>query len=269
MPCVAGKVLWTCLFLELLLVFFDATLNYAGWLDQGSLRRLFNITREDGLASWFGVTQTSFCAVTLWLLWWIEKKAGTARRLCAGWLLLAVFFTYMAIDDGGMVHERVGSAFKGAQYDALQEGRAGWMTNIHKAFPSYAWQLLFVPFFAAIGIFMALFLWQQMNMPRLRAAMLGAFGLLAVAIGLDFAEGLPLMHEWNPYRILARNPDLDKTTQALFNSGSYATLKHFSKSVEEFLEMAAITLLWTSFLVRLGLRSPSIRLNSGSSPEFS
>ena len=93
--------------------------------------------------------------------------------------------------------------------------------------------------------------------------LLTALVLLALALGLDFAEGLPVMHPWNPYRAMAGNPVVNEWTQTLFQKEAYTALRHFSKSLEEFFEMAAMTLLWSAFVVRAGRRAPLIRLNTG------
>ena len=56
----------TCLAAELVFVLLDATVNYSQWTNLGMIRRMFNITREDGMASWFGTTQTFMVALTVW-----------------------------------------------------------------------------------------------------------------------------------------------------------------------------------------------------------
>ena len=48
-----GRIFLFCLVVELLLVGLDAFINYGRFIDIGPIRRLFNITREDGLATWF------------------------------------------------------------------------------------------------------------------------------------------------------------------------------------------------------------------------
>ena len=74
-------------------VFFDYHLNYAALVDIGAIRRMFNIAREDSLASWFGTTQTLMCGLTLWLIYASARQRGTTPRRRAGWLTLAIFFT--------------------------------------------------------------------------------------------------------------------------------------------------------------------------------
>lgn len=64
---------------------------------------MFNIAREDGLASWFAVTQTLFVALTLWLIYTLTKRGGGSRSKVYGWLVLTLFFAYMAVDDGAQM----------------------------------------------------------------------------------------------------------------------------------------------------------------------
>ena len=97
---------------------------------------MFNTAREDGLASWFAVTQTLLIALTLWLIYSVAKAGRKPRAIVVGWLVLALFFTYMAIDDGAQIHERLGSTFK-----ALREASGAsldFFSQLHMAahFPS-------------------------------------------------------------------------------------------------------------------------------------
>lgn len=102
-------LLLMCVVLELAFVVLDYQVNYSRGSETSQIRRMLNITREDSLASWFGITQTFMVALTLWATWLVVRRAlprpAGWRRL--GWLALALFFTYMAIDDGAEVHERL------------------------------------------------------------------------------------------------------------------------------------------------------------------
>ena len=48
-----------CVVSEIALFLLDWHVNYGRLLDYGPIRRLLNTTREDGLASWFGVTHAA------------------------------------------------------------------------------------------------------------------------------------------------------------------------------------------------------------------
>ena len=60
-------VIGFCIAAEILFVFLDYHVNYGRLTEIGAIRRLFNIAREDSLASWFGTTQSLLIGLTLWL----------------------------------------------------------------------------------------------------------------------------------------------------------------------------------------------------------
>jgi hypothetical protein len=235
----ARRVLLVCLLIETALVFLDYHINYGRATDIGALRRLFNLAREDGLASWLGTTQTILTALTLWLTYRLAKAAPTTRWRRAGWLALALFFTYMAIDDGAQLHERLGSTV-----DRLTEDSSGFLSS----FPSYTWQILFMPLFGALGLFMLVFLWKELPARASRLVLVSAIGCLSLAVLLDFFEGLEPDHALNPYSYVDDHTDLDEWAEDRFDSSAYETLQHFSRSLEETLEMFAGSLLWFLFL---------------------
>jgi len=215
-------VFLACLIIEVALVYLDLTVNWLRWSEYGSIRRLFNTTREDALASWFAVTQTVFVALCAWIILAIGRKHdhSTARR--AGWLVVALFFSYVAIDDGAAVHERIGSAFK-----EREGGSVGFI--------SYPWQMLLAPVFAAMGIFLLAFLFFELKLAADRARIACALACFAVAVSMDFVEGMD-----DGYAYLVDNYNWDEKT-----------VRHFSKSLEEFIEMVGMTLFLVTFLGRI------------------
>lgn len=230
----AGLFAWVvflgCLIVELALVYLDLTINWWQWSDSGPIRRLFNTTREDGLASWFAVSQTLVVALVAWLLFTILLHQNTTVWRRAGWLIIALFFSYMCIDDGAMVHERLGSAFKETT-DA-----AGLVT--------YAWHYVLLPFFVGMGVFILAFLWREMPVVRARLMILAALGCFGLAVGMDFVEGMD-----DGYRVL-----VDAT------GWKPATVRHFSKSLEEFLEMVGMSLFLAAFIGHLAAVAPSLQV---------
>lgn len=207
-----------CVSIELLLVLLDLWINWQRASDSGAIRRLFNITREDGLASWFAVTQTIFVAIGAWIMFAIIRSKQNLRKRAIGWLVVALFFSYMAVDDGAKIHERLGSAFK--QFNDLG------------GFPSYAWQMILAPVFVVMGVVIFFFLWKELSGIRDRFTLFLALGCFALAVVMDFVEGMGDVH-----RDLA---------QLLGSDGK--TVKHFSKSIEEFIEMLGMTLFLLLFL---------------------
>lgn len=232
-----GRFLWAvflaCLIVEIALVYLDLTVNWWRWSDSGAIRRMFNITREDALASWFMVTQTLAAASVAWLIFTAlrHRQAAAARRI--GWFVVAAFFTYMCIDDGAMVHERIGTAVKNS-------------TGIGR-YPSYAWQYVLLPVFALLGAFVMYFLYREMPRPVERLLVAAALGCFVLAVGLDFAEGLEDGYRW-------------LTTAA---GWQVDTVRHFSKSLEEFLEMLGMSTFLVIFVGHLAAVAPRLEIRFG------
>lgn len=249
---VAWYVLLICLAAEIAFVALDYHVNYGRAVDIGPVRRMFNITREDSLASWFGTTQTFLVALTFGLLYAIARRRADSKGRALGWLVLAVFFGYMAIDDGAQIHERVGSAL---------EAMLGGADRGLGVFPSYTWHIVLLPVFAVLGLFLLAFLWMELPGRASRALMLAAIACFVVAVGLDFVEGLDVEHRWNLYRRLSETYSLDGWARARFHESAFETLRHFSRSVEEALEMFATTLLWFVLLRHLPSAARELRIH--------
>lgn len=219
----------SCLITEIALVYLDLTVNWLHWSELSPIRRLFNTTREDALASWFAVTQTVFVAVAAWSIFAISLKKKLTRSRRFGWLVVALIFTYLAIDDGATVHERLGSAFKEREGGSVD-------------FPSYPWQMLLVPVFATMGTFLLYFLWREMPRYADRVRLLSAMGCFAIAVAMDFVEGMEDGYRWGIETF----------------DWSEATIRHFSKSIEEFIEMLGMTLFLVTFLGQIARRGREI-----------
>lgn len=251
-----------CVLLELAFVVLDFGVNYSRWSTLGPIRRMFNITREDSLASWFGVSQTLLVACTLWFLVAIQSAARVSRPKLVGWWILAGFFSYLAADDGAEIHERLGSAF-GRVQERIQESQitTGFWSSIYDWFPSYEWQIVCLPVFILLGFFMLAFLWQELKTRRSRLTLLVAVGLMAVAVGLDFVEGLEPDHRWNLHGWLTEVVDLSTYTEAQFDEEPFESVRHFSKSLEEFMEMLSMTLLWLIMIDHIARIAPRLDLH--------
>ncbi len=228
-----------CIFFEIFLFLIDAVVNYGRLTEISALRGLCNIAREDGLASWFMTTQTFMTGLTLWLIFLVSKKSSMPKKTIAGWCILAIFFTYMAVDDGAQIHERLGSTFEAIyNVESSQGTSSSWGTQILEIYPSYPWQLLFVPFLAAIGLFMLLFLWRELSERSAKVLIVVAIICLAAAVCLDFLEGLDdNNHALNLYAWTGDQVNLNLTA-----------IRHFSKSLEEFIEMLGMTIFFVTFI---------------------
>jgi hypothetical protein len=235
-----GRIFLFCLVVELLLVGLDAFINYGRLIDIGPIRRLFNITREDGLATWFMVMQTFVAGLVLWLIAMVQRSCLANRSNWLSWGFLSGFFIYMSADDAAEIHERLGSTFKELLKTSERDSPNSLLVQVHNLFPSYEWQLVALPLLAGAGLFMVLFLLTEFGDRKSRRILLFAVIIMATAVLLDFFEGLDETSAWN----------LHKWIRESFTLSNY-TVRHFSKSIEEFLEMCAISLLLMLFTAHL------------------
>ena len=196
------------------------------------------MTREDSLASWLMVTQTFLSALVLWFIYWASKnyRSSTSK----GWFVLALFFSYMAVDDGAMIHERIGSTLELIAYKSQKHGEVGYLSEQILSFPSYGWHLVVMPFFVVMGLYMLWFLWKRLEDRKYRLMMVFGLLCLAIAVALDFIEGMDASSSYNLYSWMkdgSAMPDYK--------------IDHFGKVVEEFLEMFAISLFLYLFICHI------------------
>lgn len=255
----ARNVVLICFSIELLFFTLDFNVNYAEGASVGAIRRLFNTALEDSLPAWFGIMQTAALAATVWLIFLVVRRTGS-RWQTLGWGAIAAFFTYLAFDDGAHIHERIGTFYEEAieLEGAATSGLGGWTASM---FPSYEWQLVFLPAFALMGLFTFGFLLRELRGWAPKLVVFAAMACLAGAILLDFFEGLAPDHPLNVYAMIAERYEFGYWTARTFNSTEWDTLQHFSRSIEECVEMFAMTLLWGVFLSHLGVAWRDVRVS--------
>ncbi|MDX1515464.1 MAG: hypothetical protein R3288_01420 [Woeseiaceae bacterium] len=244
-------LLFACLVgAEVFFVLADHFINVERWSEYGPIRRFFNITREDGVASWFAVTQTWMVGLTAGLLALVARHQDSPRWRRVGWLIISLFLMYMAMDDGAEFHERIGSSVK-AMVLGDQPPDASRAIGI---FPSYTWQLVFLPIFGAFGLFLLWFLNRELDAARDKLLVVAAIGLLVLAVVADFFEGLD--NDAHPLNLYARLRDAWGVSSGF--------ILHYSKSIEEFFEMLSMSLLWLVFLRHLTRSAPVLELHFAS-----
>ncbi len=210
-------------------------MNHYAWSSVGAIRRMVNITREDSLSNWFSSIQAIAVRTVIWLTAiGVRKQMQDCyyKREFYCWAGIGTFFIYLGIDDAIKFHERMGTAFHVILFDD-DTSNEGVLGSIYDSFPSYTWQMVFGPFFMAIGIFIIWFLWKALESRRLWYWFLVGISLYAVAIGLDYVEGL----DSDPYEGIA----------GFFSTEEYR-IRHMSKTLEEFLEMIGTTIFLIVFL---------------------
>ncbi len=246
-----SRILWCLLGFELLIVFLDIFVSHYEWSSVGAIRRMVNITREDSLSNWFSSLQVITVGSTVWLTAFAirNKKEGshyTKKFFC--WAGIGLFYFYMGVDDAIKLHERVGTAFKVLLFENEDTAGTGILDSLYEFFPSYTWQLVFGPFFVSAGAFIVWFLRKELYSKKLWFWFLVGVSLYAVAVGLDFVEGL----DNEPYEGMGI---------ADFFSTTDSRIRHMSKALEEFLEMLGTTIFLIVFLKNLFRLSREWRIN--------
>lgn len=235
------RVLITLVICALFILVADLSLNYFRLINIGPIKRFFNITREDGIANFFSAILLVANGTVLFLLYWFTKVAKKSKKIIYGWLILALFFMFMGIDDATKFHERVGSTVKilvtgensqnsspsqdpqpvDQNAQALSENSPD-DPSVFDKFQSYPWQIIFGPFFGAMGFFVLVFLWINLPHTHSRILFVSALAFYVMAVGLDYIEGLGT----SPY----------ERVTILIGEKSPAKLVHLGKAIEETLE---------------------------------
>ncbi len=154
---------------------------------------MLNITREDSLSNWFSSLQAIVVGSVIWLIAFAvrnQKRDKHYKWKFYCWAGIGTFFIYIGIDDAIKFHERMGTAYHVLLFDD-DTSNEGVLGSLYDVFPSYTWQMIFGPFFMAMGIFMLWFLWKELLSQKLRDLLLVAICLYVLAVGLDFVEGFP------------------------------------------------------------------------------
>jgi hypothetical protein len=215
---IARRILIAMLVIQAGIMAANLVFNFLDVTNHISIRRIFNVAREQSLPTWYASLQALLVSVTAWALWRIEAARG--------WLFVSLFFLYVSIDDAAAVHERVATALS-ETFPTLP---------FLESYPSFSWHLLVAPILAAGLLAVAVYQWRRI--PTRRTLLLIGAGLAAFAISqsFDVLEGVDGLFEgW---------------AEAL-GVADY-TVGHGFRASEEWLEMLGTTALWAPMLLLLG-----------------
>jgi len=190
---------------------FDIKYNYF-------IRDYMNITQEKNVPTFFSFI-IMVCVFLVYFLIYKEKKQYY-------WLVISLFFLYLGFDDMFKIHENIGSD---VGHRVVEEG-------LDKEFTSYYWQAVFMPMFALFGLFIVYITskaFLKINCKKCIVMLFAGFGLYAVAIGMDFYEGMDTDLFW----ILER-----------FETLEYDDIVDLMRATEEAIEMLGGTLILASLL---------------------
>jgi len=225
-----SRLIIFCIITEIILVLTDILFSYKKIIPVEDIEDFLDLTGESTAGTIFSSLQMLFAGITLLIIYSLIKRGKNNRWKARGWLMIALFFIYMAADDGLFIHENLGSIIR-----EISEARGyNQVIKVFEFYPSYSWQLLLGPFFAFMGLFIVIFLWKQLEGMKLRRYIFMGLVCLSIAVVMDFIEGMkvptPLIYIKN------------------ITSWENYTLIHFWRLIEETLEMLGITSMWYVFL---------------------
>jgi len=221
-PLFLRRVFVGLLLAELVIVCLDVVVTYYEAIAHHAVQDLCNMVIENSLSNWFSSVQALVVGLVLFLVGArVAGEAGSSSRArAAAWAVVASFFVFLALDDGTGFHEAMGTWLEDTR------GLGG--------FPSYAWQILFVPLWGAWALFVLFWSRREMTRRGFTLVLLGV-ACFVISVGIDFVEGME-----TPYEALTLRFSLHEDT-----------IPHFSGVLEEFIEMLGTTLLLRAYLSHL------------------
>lgn len=251
------KTFWYLVLFLAVITLLDYAVNFMEWIDDEAIQDMFNVAREGSLGNWYSSTIQAAVGAALMVIYARVKSNPATKRGSKGWLVLSLFFFYLAIDDGIRLHEEMSGFIQDKIIGTTEPGQLppaalGPIARLLEANPSYPWLIIFGPFIGGLGLYMVWFLWKNLDRRSVKRVVM-AVVCLAFAEAQDFVEGIEGSYDGITKR---------------FNLDDY-TAPHYGKVFEETLESLAMTILFCVFLgVIAKLYSNSIApVASGGAPE--
>ncbi|MBV1876640.1 MAG: hypothetical protein KUG79_03250 [Pseudomonadales bacterium] len=227
--------------IALIILCLDIFFTHQHWLSI-AFRRIFIVTYEDSIGSWYSIVIALAVATVLWLtIYRLKQDFTTTDTTLRVYTALAVLMTYATVDDGAKIHERVGSAASEFWTNNTTGAASGFLSELITAFPGYPWQVVYAPIII-IGGLLVLFLVFFDGSDRLSRLLLTlALGMFVCAVGIDFLEGAPNYTDIDWMNVINKDTPFRR---------------HYAKALEETLEMMGMACLWVAFVRKLLIRYP-------------
>ncbi len=193
---------------------------------QMGLFRMFNLSEEGNVPTWFAATTLFASAVILGLTWHVVRTAG--EPYARHWGVLALIFLFIAIDEAASIHELLILPLR----EALAAERALY----------FAWV---IPYGIAVVIFALAYVRFTLSLPRRTAILLLAAALLYVGGALGMEMLSPHVYDW---------------------TGDVSLPMFVMLLIEETLEMLGVTVLIHALLDHLARRGARVELRFVESP---
>ncbi len=226
------KLLLALIATELALVIVDLTVYVFNFAIPKDIQRIFDITLEANIPTWFSSTQLLVVGIVAFFIG-RQRHGQGLKHAALAWMAIGAFFAYMGIDDASQIHERVST---GISQLAKQSGADSGILHTFLQFPSYYWQVIFLPVFVSFGLFMLVFLYKELGWGASFWLFFGGISCYVIAVGLDYYDGL----KGDNYKLIAN-----------YSLLSLQDIQHVSRVLEEYLEDLGTTLYLGSFLMHL------------------
>ena len=214
------------------LVACDSVLTFHDVTGYYVFNRVFDMTREESIPNWYASILLFCIALTCAVTYTIQRRR-VDRRDALPWVFFAGFFTFLSMDDGAKIHERLGSFFR----ELAEEGDGVFTVfqPVLEAASTYSWQIFVLPVFLFFAFFILLWGFNNISVREThRWILLGGF-FIAIALGLDYFEGL------------VDNGAIDLEGRPL----SVNTIEHYQRVLEEFSEMTGFICILRGLCVHL------------------
>ena len=214
------------------LVACDSVLTFHDVTGYYVFNRVFDMTREESIPNWYASILLFCIALTCAVTYTIQRRR-VDRRDALPWVFFAGFFTFLSMDDGAKIHERLGSFFR----ELAEEGDGVFTVfqPVLEAASTYSWQIFVLPVFLFFAFFILLWGFNNISVREThRWILLGGF-FIAIALGLDYFEGL------------VDNGVVDLEGRPL----SVNTIEHYQRVLEEFSEMTGFICILRGLCVHL------------------
>ena len=202
------------------LVVCDSVLTFHDVTGYYVFYRVFDMTREESIPNWYASILLFCIGLTSLLIYAVQRAKGVRGSDVSPWLFFSGFFTFLSMDDGAKIHERLGSFFRDLTEDG--DGIFWIFQDLLETASTYSWQVFVLPVFLFIAFFMVF--WGYQNVKNVKTQGWVLFGGLCIgaALGADYFEGL-----------------VDNDVVSLEGrSLSVDTIEHYQRVIEEFLEMS-------------------------------
>ena len=172
------NVLIVCLFVEAWLIFLHFRLTQYENPTVTLLGQAFDLTRESALPTYWSSLLALGVGASALAVFLVEKAKGKPSVSKVAWLVAAILFTCISLDDAMAFHERLGAI---TSLDLME--------RLH--YRSYPWHITVAPLFALGFLAIAIPIWRAVKcLPGLTFMLLVGFACYGGAIALDFVEGI-------------------------------------------------------------------------------